>query len=152
MPSSGVSAGDLRCALFDTFLVQVQCHTPFFNTAFPFPGAFSNFSFHCSSCLNIVIACKALGFPCSGSAPPASSACNQPINFTSKDRSKGAYLNDFWLCFEYSSSERRLPSIIQRIWICSMLDQKFDKWCMAVVGCEHDLAKISSESREQEGK
>lgn len=41
--------------------------------ALPRPGALSNFDFQVSSWLNIVIHCSALGFPCSGSAPPSNS-------------------------------------------------------------------------------
>jgi hypothetical protein len=32
-----------------------------------------------------------------------------------------------------------LSAIIQTIGVSSMLNQELDQWCMAMVGCEHNL-------------
>ena len=70
--------------------------------ALPFPGAFSNLTFHFSSCLNKVATSIALGFPCKGSAPPSSNAySNHWLCFILDQHS--TYLDNVSLSFKHSS-------------------------------------------------
>lgn len=129
-------------ALFDRYLSYMfyqsflSAHRVF--PACPFPGAASNFSFHVSSCLNMVTHSAALGWPYSGSAPPSSNSFySNTVNILSLRTSAfasmqsvwvliGAYVNDCVFLLKNSACKRTLTSIVQAIRVSAMLDKNLD--------------------------